>query len=69
MMPTTTVRAEHFGPLHTQAKSRDHEMVRAFDYHPKAVLWVLAIHFVWGWVLKHSVKCEWTILRNRCIFY
>ena len=28
------------GPLHTQAKGQDHEMVRALDYHPKVVPWV-----------------------------
>ena len=33
------------GPLHTQAKSHDHEMVRALDYHPKAVAWVLGKPF------------------------
>ena len=36
------------GPLHTRAKSRNHEMVRAFDYHPKAVPWVLGYPFCVG---------------------
>ena len=27
--------------LHIRGKGHDHEMVRALDYHPKAVSWVL----------------------------
>ena len=28
-------------PFHTRANSRDLEMVRTLDFHPKAVPWVL----------------------------
>ena len=34
-----------WGPLHTRAKGHDHGIVRAFDYHPKAVPWVLGYPF------------------------
>ena len=53
----TQLRKKHYlcilegrilGSLHTQAKSRDHEMVKAFDYHPKAIPWVLGYPFCVG---------------------
>ena len=44
------------GPLHTRAKSRDHEIVRAKGKCPKAVPRHLQNHLVWSRILKCRVK-------------
>ena len=41
-------------------------MVRVLDSHPKVVYIGC---FVQSWALKYSVKWEWTMLRDHCVFY
>ena len=45
-----------WGPVHTQAKSRDHKIVRAQKKCPKAVPRHFQNHVVWSRTLKFSVK-------------
>ena len=44
------------GPLHTQAKSRDYEIMKARKKVSKAVSTHLQNHVVWSRTLKHNVK-------------
>ena len=43
------------GPLHTRAKSRDHEFVAAQKKCPEALPRHFQNHVVWSWVSKCSV--------------
>ena len=47
---------DNLGPLHTRAKSRDHDIVRAQRKCPKAVPTHLQHHVVWSQTFKSSVK-------------
>ena len=56
------------GPLHTRAKSRDHEIVRAQRKCPKAVPIHLQNHVVWSRALKCSVKAYVIGSSTKCYF-
>ena len=53
--------------LHAEAKSRDHEILRAQKKCPKAVRDTSQNHVVWSRVLKYSVKSYVTAL-NQMLF-
>ena len=59
---------EHLWPLHTRAKSRDHEIVRAQRKCFKVVPTHLQYHVVWSRILKCSVKLYATGLSTKCYF-
>ena len=56
------------GPIHTRAKRRDHEILRAQRKCPKAVPKHLQIHVVWSRTLKCSVKPYMTTSSTKCHF-
>ena len=58
-----------WGPLHTQAKGHDHEMVRPLPTIHRPYHRCSKSHFGYWWALKYSVKWKWTMLRDHCIFY
>ena len=69
VQPTRNGEHCNLGPLHTQAKSRDHEIVRKPKRKcPKAVPTHLQNHVVWSRTLKISVKdiCDWVL--NQMLF-
>ena len=56
------------GPLHTRAKSHNHEMVRAQRKGSNAVPRHLQNHVVWSWILKCSVQSCVTGPSTKCYF-
>ena len=53
-------------PHYTIVKGCDHKIVRAFETHPKAVLWIIEIELCV--VFKRSVKIYATGLSTECYF-
>jgi len=58
----------NLGPLHTRAKRRDHEMVRAQKKVSEAVPTHLHNHVVWPWTLKCGVESYVTGSSTKCYF-
>ena len=61
-------RYGRLGPLHTWAKNRDHEIVRAQKKVLKVVLRHLQNHVMWSRILKYSVKAYVTGPSTKCYF-
>ena len=54
------------GQLNAMLKGCDHEIVRALNTHPKAVLWKLELFFVWLWAFRFIVNAHSTGLLTEC---
>ena len=69
-LPRATNPALNSGPLHTRAKGRDHEIVRAQKKVSKlkAVPTHLPHHVVWSRMFKCSVKSCVTWPSTKCYF-
>lgn len=48
------------GQLNAMLKGCDHEIVRALNTHPKAILWKLELFFVWLWAFRFIVNAHST---------
>jgi hypothetical protein len=46
-----------------------HEIFKYNEVHPSIVPWKSQEDFMWTWVLKCNVKCEWKLLKELNISY